>query len=73
MGQTKVLPYQKLRGRIIERFGTLSLFAESIGVSMTSLSAKLNRRTGFTQKEITYWCSLLGICTKDIGTYFFEN
>ena len=73
MKQTKVVHYRKLRGRIVERYGTLSQYAEAIGLSLTSLSAKLNRKTDFTGKEIRTWCSLLGIATEDIGAYFFDD
>lgn len=73
MEQTRVMHYQKLRGKIIERFATLTMFADFLGLSLTSLSAKLNQRTDFTRKEILAWCSYLGIAKKDIGTYFFED
>lgn len=73
MEQKTVLPYQSLRARIIERFGTMSAYADYIGISLTSLSAKLNKKTDFTRKEIIAWCSNLGIATKDIGKYFFEE
>lgn len=73
MEQKKILPFQKLRGKIIEVFGTNANYAEFLGLSMVSLSAKLNKKTDFTRKEILAWCSNLGIATRDIPTYFFED
>lgn len=48
------MPYQydKLRGRIIEKYGTQGNFAKALGLSSNSVSKKLNCRTGFTQEEM---------------------
>lgn len=73
MEQKKVLYFQKLRGKIIEVFGTYANYAEFLGLSMVSLSAKLNKKTEFTRKEILAWCKNLGIPVKDIVPYFFED
>lgn len=73
MEQIKTLSYQKLRAKIVERFGTMNAYASYLGLSTTSLSAKLTKKTDFTRKEILAWCSNLGIATKDIPTYFFED
>ena len=43
--------YSKLKGRIREIFDTQSAFAEAMGMSTTSLSAKLNNKIEFSQKE----------------------
>lgn len=63
--------YSKLRGRIVEKFGSQVRFAEAIGISQVSLSRKLNCEVGFSQKEIVKWAELLDIKTKDYGLYFF--
>lgn len=63
--------YNKLKGRITEKYGTRQNFARVLGVSMTSLSKKLNGLTGFNQKDVITWCKLLDIPETEIGIYFF--
>lgn len=63
--------YGKLRGRIIERYGSLSNFATAIGLSMTSLSKKMTGKAGFSQGDIETWSGLLGIEKSEYGIYFF--
>lgn len=62
--------YSKLRGRIIEKYGTLSKFAEKMGVSLVTLSNKMNNVSYFSQDEIYTCCLLLDIT--DNSSYFFE-
>ena len=63
--------YSKLRGKIREIFKTQSAFAEAMGISSTSLSAKLNNNVEFSQKEIDRAVDLLKIEKEDIPAYFF--
>lgn len=63
--------YSKLKGRIIEKYGTQGRFAEALGVSMNAVSKKLNARTSFNKKEILVWAALLDIKQDEIGVYFF--
>lgn len=63
--------YSKLRGRIREVFKTQSAFAFAIGMSTTSLSAKLNNNVEFSQKEIEKAVELLKINSEEISAYFF--
>lgn len=63
--------YSKLIGRIIEKYKTRRDFAKALGLSMTSLSQKLNGKKGFSQKDILKWCELLDIDTEECGLYFF--
>lgn len=63
--------YRKLRGRIVEKFGTVSNFAEHIGISIVSVSNKLRGVTQFSQNDIVLWCETLEIPLSDSGTYFF--
>lgn len=67
------MPYQynKLRGKIIECYGTQGKFASALGLSVNSVSKKLNCRTGFTQEEMNKWADLLDIELKDYPSYFF--
>ena len=63
--------YSKLKGRIREVFGTQFLFADSIGMSKTTITHKLNNRSDWSQTEILSSCKALGIQIKEIPAYFF--
>lgn len=67
------LKYAKLRGRIVEKFGTQGAFREQIGISKTAMSNKMTGKTAFSQKDIVEWCGLLSIDSKDIAEYFFAH
>ena len=66
-----VFKYNKLRGRIVEVYGSQSKFAEIIGQSEQNITAKLAGRSSFTQENIITWCKALNIGPEDIGNYFF--
>ena len=63
--------YSKLRGRITEKFGTQASLAEALGVSVVSVSKKLNGVTGFSQEDIEKWSQLLDISKHEYPDYFF--
>lgn len=63
--------YNKLRGKIIEKFGTQSAFSKAMRVSERTLSLKLNGRIYFVQDEIALVAELLGIPQEEIQVYFF--
>ncbi len=64
--------YNKLKGRIIEMYGTQGKFAEKIGVSKNSISKKLTCKTEFSQKDIVKWSILLNVGKEEYGEYFFN-
>lgn len=66
-----IFDYSKLRGRIIEMFGTQCNFAKAIGLSERTLSCKLNNKIPFTQPEIILISKLLKIHMSDLNEYFF--
>lgn len=63
--------YAKLLGRIVEKVGTQSNFADQMGLSERTISLKLNGKIGWKQSEIAKACSVLGIDDNDIPAYFF--
>lgn len=65
------MEYSKLRGRIVEKFGTISAFAEAIGASIATISMKLNGKTEFSKKDIEIWAKHLDIATEEYCDYFF--
>lgn len=65
--------YSKLRGRIIEKYGSLSNFSKKLGLSNNIFSKKMNNKVRFTPEDIVAMTSLLEISTDEIGIYFFTE
>lgn len=63
--------YNKLKGRIVELYGTQGNFAKKIGISENSISKKLTCKTEFSQKDIIQWSMLLNLKRDEYGEYFF--
>jgi len=63
--------YSKLRGRIVEKYGTQSNFVENFGVSENSFSRKMNNKSRFSSDDIVRMTAMLDIKKEDIGAYFF--
>ena len=63
--------YSKLKGRIREIFDTQSAFADAMGISAITLSAKLNNKVQWKSSEIDKACELLKIAKEEIPIYFF--
>ncbi len=63
--------YSKLRGRIIEKFGSQMSFAEAMDISERTLSLKLSGKRMWKQSEICLAINLLGLSDDDIKEYFF--
>lgn len=63
--------YRKLRGKIVEVYGTMSNFAKAMGYSERTVSLKINGKVDFSQSDIVKIVSLLGLQDKDIPVYFF--
>jgi len=63
--------YQKLRARIVEKYGNQGIFAQKLGTSEITVSKKLCDKVPFTHNDIVKWCDLLEIGQDDIGSYFF--
>ena len=63
--------YSKLRGKIIEVFGTQSCFAVAMGWSERTLSLKLNGSRAWKQPDIGKALKLLHLNQENIAEYFF--
>lgn len=68
-----VYDYSKLRGRIKEKCGTQSVFANMIGLSVVSISNKLNNNVEWGQEEIENALEALEILPDEIHSYFFTH
>ena len=65
------MDYSKLIGRIIEKFGTRTAFAEAMGMGNEALSRRLKKGTSFKAMEYIKACELLSIPPEEIHSYFF--
>ena len=65
------MSYGKLKGRIIEKFGSQEQFANHLSVSNQTMSRKMNGKSSFSQADIVKWCDALDIDLADAGLYFF--
>jgi hypothetical protein len=63
--------YNKLKGRIVEIFGTQGKFAEAMKWSERTLCLKLSGERDWKQKDILKAISLLLLTEDDIQEYFF--
>lgn len=63
---------RKLRGRIVEKFGTFEQFANALGISRPTLSLKLGGRVDWSSEQIEKAIALLDLKKDDIGEYFFN-
>lgn len=63
--------YSKLRGRIVEKFGTQTAFAEAMGTTRNTMSYKLKGVRIISTRDIEKWSEALDIPAKEIGLYFF--
>lgn len=64
--------YSKLKGKIIEKYGSNSKFAIDMDWSERTLSLKLNNKVAWKQPEITKAIELLALDINDITSYFFD-
>lgn len=63
----------KLKGRIVELFGSQRAFSDKIGLTEQSITAKLNGRSQFSQADIVKWCNALEIEKDEVADYFFTE
>lgn len=63
--------YSKLKGRITEKTGNQTNFAQQMKLSETTIYSKLNGKIEFKQSEILDACKILDIPVEEIKKYFF--
>lgn len=63
----------KLRGRIVEKYGTIDNFSKAINKNRSSISLILNDKATIDRRDMMLFCSALGIENKDVGDYFFTT
>lgn len=65
------MDYSKLRGKIVEVYGTLNAFAKAMDMSISALSQRLKDNVKWCTPEIAKACDLLGIPLEEAHLYFF--
>ncbi|MBR3771347.1 MAG: DUF739 family protein [Clostridium sp.] len=65
--------YNRLKGRIRERYQTQEKFADALGIGRVSLSQRLGNKLEFTQDEIFRACYLLDIDFSEAWDFFFSD
>lgn len=63
--------YSKLLGRIKEKCGGQTEFAQKMELSERTVSLKLNNKIPWKQTEITKAAEILGFSIEEIQSYFF--
>lgn len=62
---------QKVKGKIVEIFGSQKAFSKALGVTEATVTNKLKNKRNLTQAEMITWSELLQIPKADIVDYFF--
>lgn len=63
---------KKVRGRIVEMYGTLQNFCKENSYSYSTLQTKLKGKSYFTQEDIMNFLEWLSLDRDDIVPYFFN-
>lgn len=63
----------KLRGRIIEKYGNVSRFAEVSGISNASLSLLLSGKYKWRVDRMAYVMNLLDIPAEEFASFFLPE
>lgn len=67
----RLFTYKKLRGRIYEKYSSLSDFAKALGTSVTYVSNRLHSKSNFTKASMDKWAAVLEIPLEQYVEYFF--
>ena len=67
-----ILNFDRLTGRIIEKFKTRENFANNVPTSIPTLINKLNGKVDFKSSEILRFCKLLNISIEQIPYFFYD-
>ena len=66
-----IFDFRKLKGRIVEKYGSQTAFVVAFGGSEVAFSRKMNNVFRFSTDDIIKIINLLGIPVAEIGEYFF--
>lgn len=67
------MAYNKLKGRIVEIYGSQGKFAEALKTTENTVSRKMQSKSEFSKDDMVQWAELLGIPSSEIWDYFFSD
>lgn len=73
MSERPIYNYAKLRGRIVEKCGTIRECSHRTGIREEQFTNAFKGRRTFTQPEISVMCKVLEIEDEDLAAYFFAT
>lgn len=62
--------YSKLRGRIVEKFGSIEAFSNNTKITNVSVSKKLNNKIPISRADMIEWSELLEIPLEEYGLFY---
>ena len=71
MSEKITFDYRKLRGRIVEKYETITNFCNAVGFDRSSFTAKLKSGAGLKQATIITIAEALEIEDGEYSEYFF--
>ena len=63
----------RLKGRIIERYGSIREFAKAVNICQSTMSFLLNGKAVWRSDKMEAAIKLLGIANDEIAFYFFPE
>lgn len=63
--------YSKLKGLVVEKYGTIGNFAQSFGESRQNVSCKMNDKVEWSREDMIKICGMLGQPTSMIPALFY--
>ena len=67
-----IFDFSRLRGRIVEKYGTCAAFADAMGRSKVWVSSRLDNSVQWRAAEMRAAAALLDIAAEDIPAYFLN-
>lgn len=67
------MAYNKLKGRIVEKFGSQAKFAAALGMTENTVSRKMQDKVEFSKDDMVRWAELLDIDSSKFWDYFFAD
>lgn len=68
-----IFDYSKLRGRIVEKYGSIEAFSNEVSISNISVSKKLNNKVPLSRDDMIEWSGLLDIPLEEYGVFYFAQ
>ena len=65
--------YNFLRGKIVEKCGTQTKYAEQLGITIQALSKKFNNVNTFSQDQIDLSIRILDLSSEEVKKAFFSH